>query len=453
MKKLLEGPAPVPACFAIAKVDERPFLSKHGLQLAVLSGLIGLALTGVARASDLTDLLQHTLDNPGIAASELQSQAAAEDVSAANLRYLGQANVFAGRYSYNTPRVIGVFTPGVTALPVPSSGDITQSGINYRLPVDVFGVIAAERKQAQAGSEIAQLLARQETLLRLHQSLAAYVRLQALAAQSEALRAEQKQLDVYANQVREEVKLGRTARLDLSLVQSELARLASQQMIFEGNQRAALAELKASANVTDPSISGTIVVPTLQNADGQASLPIALAREQQTLADEAAQKARRSLLPSFGVDGQYASYDGSGIQRNVWTVGIDMSIPLDPAAMKSASASMLRARAAQEQSLAVQRDTLAQISTLEASYWAAVGNANALAAEVAHRQDVTTVERGKWQLGAGTMDELLYQERNLLDAQYALADSRAQGATAWSGMQILLGIPSAQYINLLEAKP
>jgi hypothetical protein len=51
------------------------------------------------------------------------------------------------------------------------------------------------------------------------------------------------------------------------------------------------------------------------------------------------------------------------------------------------------------------------------------------------------------------MDALLYQERNLLDAQYTLADACAQAATAWSGMQTLLGTPATQYIDSLGAKP
>ena len=425
-------------------------------QPTILSALLGIGLAGIAQASDLTDLLRKTLDNPGISARELQLQAATEDASAANMRYFGQASVFAGQYRYDSPRIVGIFAPGVTPLPVPVSQDVTQYGVNYHLPVDVFGIIAAERAQTGAGKATAQLLERQETLLRLHQTLAAYVRLQALAAQSQALQAEQKQLEAYANRVREEVKLGRTAKFDLSLVQTDLARLAAQQAIFTGNQRAALATLKASANATAPVISATIEVPALQNADAQASLPVLLAKEQETAADASAQKVRRSLFPVFSVDSQYTGFNGSGVvtqPHNVWSVGLNMNIPIDPAGLKSASAASQRAQVAQQQSQAVQADTLSQIATLEANYGSAVGNAQALATEVEHRQEVVTVEREKWQLGASTLDALLYQERTLLDVQFALADARAQAATAWSGMQTLLGTPSAQYIESLETKP
>ncbi|WP_283744981.1 TolC family protein [Sideroxydans sp. CL21] len=431
-------------------------MEKYDWQQTALGALLGIGLSGIAQASDLTDLLRQTLDNPGISAREFQSQAAGDDATAANMRYFGQASVFAGQTRYESPRIVGVFAPGVTPLPVPVSNDITQYGVNYHLPVDVFGSIAAERQQAQAGRATAQLLERQETLLRLHQTLGAYVRLQALAAQSQALQAEQKQLEVYADRVREEVKLGRTAKIDLSLVQSDLARLAAQQAIFSGNQRAAVAALKASANATNPVISANIGVPVLQNTDAQSSLPVLLANEQQKTADAANQKAHRNLYPAFSVDSQYANFNGGGLvtqPHNVWSVGINMNIPIDPVGMKSASAATQRARVAEQQAQAAQADTIAQIATLEANYQSAIENASALAAEVEHRQEVVTIQREKWHLGASTMDELLYQERNLLDVQYAYADARAQAATAWSGMQVLLGTPSAEYIHSLEITP
>jgi outer membrane protein len=431
-------------------------MEKSYWQQTALSALLGIGLAGIAQASDLTDLLQQTLDNPGISARELQAQAASDDATAANMRYFGQASVFAGQTRYESPRIVGVFAPGATPLPVPISNDISQYGVNYHLPVDVFGSIAAERKQTQAGKETAQLLERQETLLRLHQTLGAYVRLQALAAQSQALQAEQKQLEMYADRVREEVKLGRTAKIDLSLVQSDLARLAAQQAIFSGNQRAALAALKASANASNPAISAIIDVPALPKADAQASLPVLLAKEQQKSADAANQKAHRNLYPAFSIDSQYANFHGAGLAtqpHNIWSVGINMNIPIDPTGMESASAAAQRARAAQQQALAAQADTAAQIAALQANYQSAVGNAAALAAEVAHRQEVVKIQREKWRLGASTMDELLYQERNLLDVQYAYADARAQAATAWSGLQVLLGTPAAAYIHSLEITP
>jgi outer membrane protein TolC len=431
-------------------------MMQSGLRHAAVYILMSFSLTGLAQANELTDLLQQTLDNPAIAARDSQLQAATLDASAANLRYFGQASVFAGQYHYDSPRVAGIFVPGVTTLPAPVSQDITQYGVNYHLPIDVFGVVAAERQQAQAGKASAQLLARQEILLRLHQTLAAYVHLQALAIQSRLLKAEQKQLEAYANRVREEVKLGRTATLNLSLVQSDLARLAAQQAIFEGNQRAALAALKASANASDPAISTMITIPALQNTEAQASLPVLLAKEQEKLSDATALKAHRSLFPAISLDSQYAGFHGAGVTTqppNIWSIGLNMNIPIDPTAIKSADAVARRALATKNQLQAVEADTLAQIATLEANYQASKGNASALATEAQHRQEVVTIEREKWQLGASTTEALLYQERNLLDVEYACADARAQAATAWSGMQILLGTSDAEYIHSLEITP
>ena len=431
-------------------------MKKHYWKQMLPSVLFGMSLTGIAQANNLTELLRQTLDNPAISAREMQLQAATEDASAANMRYFGQASLFAGQSTYDSPRIVGVFAPGVTPLPVPVSSDITQFGVNYHLPVDLFGSISAERQQAQANKTAAQLLERQETLLRLHQTLGAYVRLQALSIQSQALLTEQKQLEVFAERVREEVKLGRTAKIDLSQLQSDLSRLAAQQAIFAGNQRAAYAALKASANVIDPMISAIIEVPVLQKSDAQESLPVLLANEQLKAADAVNKKAHSSLWPALSVDSQFAGFNGAGEiaqPHNVWSVGLNMNIPIDPVGIKNASAASRRAQVAQQQSLAVQADTVAQIATLEANYQSAVGNANALAAQVEHLQEVVTVERERWQLGASTMEALLYQERNLLDVQYAYADARAQATTAWSGMQVLLGTPSSEYIKSLEITP
>jgi len=422
-------------------------------QHTVLGIVLGAGIAASAPASTLTDLLRQTLDNPGIAGRTLQLEAATDDASGATLRYAGQASVFAGRNHFDSARVVGIFTPGVSSLPAPVAQDITQYGIGYHLPVDVFGVIAAERELATANQSIAQLLLRQETLLRLHQTLTAYVRLQALAAQAEALQTRQQQLDLYARRIQEEVELGRTAQVNLSLVQSDLARLTAQQRILEGNRRAALAMMKASADATEVALDPVLMVPPMQSAAAQTSLPVAVAREQQGIAEAAAQRTRRSLLPSFSVDGQYTNYRGAGMAPHAWAVGLNMNLPLDPGRLRGSSAAMQRAAATKDLAQAVEADTLAQIATLEANYQAAVGNADALDAEIGHRRAIVLVEREKWQLGAGTTEALLYQERLLLETENAATDARAQAATAWSGMQLLLGTPAAQYIESLESKP
>ena len=68
------------------------------------------------------------------------------------------------------------------------------------------------------------------------------------------------------------------------------------------------------------------------------------------------------------------------------------------------------------------------------------------------RVQVVAVEREKTRLGAQTLENLLRTERDLLDAEYRLAASRAQAAYAWSAAQVLAGAPEAEYIETLERK-
>lgn len=116
------------------------FSQLHAVRAA---GLLDFGLSSMSGASELTDLLQRTLDNPSIAARTGQTEAARHDVDAADLRYFGHASLFASRTRFEDARVVGIFTPGLTPFPVPVAQDINQYAVTYTLPVDVFGVIAA----------------------------------------------------------------------------------------------------------------------------------------------------------------------------------------------------------------------------------------------------------------------------------------------------------------------
>jgi len=69
---------------------------------------------------------------------------------------------------------------------------------------------------------------------------------------------------------------------------------------------------------------------------------------------------------------------------------------------------------------------------------------------VSYRSEVVEVEQKKWQLGAQTLENLLRQRRDLLDAQYRLADARTRTVTAWSSAQVLAGIEPTAYIEQLD---
>ncbi|PIY98888.1 MAG: hypothetical protein COY64_03715, partial [Hydrogenophilales bacterium CG_4_10_14_0_8_um_filter_62_70] len=125
---------------------------------------------------------------------------------------------------------------------------------------------------------------------------------------------------------------------------------------------------------------------------------------------------------------------------------------LTPSAWHQSDAEAARARVADDERRATERETAKQLTSLKAAYDSARATAVALESESAYRTEVVTVEREKTRLGAQTLENLLRTERDLLDAEYRLASSRAQAAYAWSAAQVLAGTPETEYIEILDPK-
>jgi len=190
-------------------------------------------LSHIAHAGELGELLQSVLQHPQIRAASRQSEAAQAQVDAARRRYLGSANVSAGWHQYEHQRVVGIFTPTSPDVALVSD-HITQIGVNYALPVDLFGVIAASRERAGRDLAASELLGRQQTLLKLHQTANAYFTLQALHKQGEALAVAEKRVAATVARVKKEVELGKVPGIDARYAESELARLEADRAQLDG---------------------------------------------------------------------------------------------------------------------------------------------------------------------------------------------------------------------------
>ncbi|MFN3397711.1 MAG: TolC family protein, partial [Sulfurimicrobium sp.] len=215
-----------------------------------------LAAAGVcaqAQAGELGDVLRAALDHPAVAARKRQVEGAEGDLSAATAQYFGRGSLIADRTRYEDQRVVGIYVPGQTA-PLYKDDAIIRYGVSYALPVDVFGVIAAAREKLKNNLAAAELLARQETLLRLHQAGNAYVRKQALQAQADALRVQRERVEASAERVRKEAELGRAAEIDVRLAQSEVARLSADEARLKGILGETRADLIDASGI-DPEIS------------------------------------------------------------------------------------------------------------------------------------------------------------------------------------------------------
>ncbi len=432
----------------------RAFLKTSGLKILTHTALLltGIAWNIAVQAGELGDLLQATLQHPQVRAAASQSGAAQAQLDAAGGRYFGSAALSAGWHQYEDRRVVGVFTPTTPGVPL-ISDNISQTGLTYSLPVDVFGVIAANRERARHDLAAAELLARQQTLLKLHQAASAYATLQALLKQREALAFYRRRVAATHQRILREVGLGKTAGVEARYAESELARVAADEAQLDGALVQAQADLaEASGHEKVLPDHAEIHVPAWEGVAADATLPAQIALARREAARAQADEGRQALYPALSLDANYFRNAGGGDHRDTWALGGVISLPLGVSQYKQAQAQRLNAQAASEQNEAAARDSERQLASLHAAYDAAVADAKAMEKEVAYRDQVAAVQREMQRLGNQTLENLFRHERDLLDARYRLAQARARAAVAWSAVQVLAGLPTETYIARMDAK-
>jgi outer membrane protein TolC len=377
--------------------------------------------------------------------------AAGEDLKAAEARYYGQGSLVAGLSRYEHPRVVGMFTPG-DPTPVDTSRDIARAGVIYSLPIDVFGVVAKARERGESNLQAARLAETQERLARMHQTASTWFRLQALARQTEALGKLKASVTAFRDRLVKEVTLGKSARVNQRLAESEYQRVLADEAQLSAQVDTALAELEEASGQRRHPADSAIPQPAWREATLAETLPVKLAATRASAARARAEESRRGNRPQLSLNGSWFDQHGGGADNAVWEAGVQLSVPLTPSGWRSIDAESARARVAEDERRATERDTAKQLATLKAAYDSARAGVSALEAETAYRTEVVAVEREKTRLGAQTLENLLRTERDLLDAEYRLASSRAQSAYAWSAAQVLAGAPEAEYIETLERK-
>jgi outer membrane protein TolC len=407
--------------------------------------------SAAAQAGELADLLRASLDHPRAAARAGEVAAAGDDLKAAEARYYGQGSLVAGLSRYEHPRVVGMFTPG-DPTPADTSRDIARAGVVYSLPIDLFGVVAKARERAESNLQAARLGQTQDRLARLHQAAAAWFRLQALRRQAEALGKLKASVTAFRDRLVKEVALGRSARVNLRLAESEYQRVLADEAQLQAQVDTALAELEEASGQRRQPGDATIPLPAWREPALAEALPVKLAAARAAGARARAEESRRSNRPQLSLNGSWFDQHGNGADNAVWEAGVQVALPLTPSGWRATDAEAARARAAEDERQAVERETARQLASLKAAYDSARATLTALEAEVAYRTEVVTVEREKTRLGAQTLENLLRTERDLLDAEYRLASSRAQAAYAWSAAQVLAGAPETEYIATLDAQ-
>ncbi|MGQ9862036.1 MAG: TolC family protein [Thiobacillaceae bacterium] len=404
-----------------------------------------------AQAGELADMLRASLDHPRAAARAADVAAAGDDLQAADARYYGQGSLVAGLSRYEHPRVVGIFTPG-DPTPADTSRDIARAGVVYSLPIDLFGVVAKARERGESNLQAARLSQTQDRLARLHQTAAAWFRLQALARQAEALGKLKASVTAFRDRLVKEVALGKSARVNHRLAESEYQRVLADEAQLAAQVNTALAELEEASGQRRLPAEAIIPLPAWREPVLAEALPVKLAAARAAAARARAEEARRGNRPQLSLNGSWFNQHGDGADNAVWEAGVQVALPLTPSGWRSTDAAAARARAAEDERRAVERDTAKQFASLKAAYDSARASVTALEAEAAFRTEVVAVEREKTRLGAQTLENLLRTERDWLDAEYRLAASRAQAAYAWSAAQVLAGTPEPDYIETLDPK-
>jgi outer membrane protein len=413
-----------------------------------VGGVLAVACAS-AGASELGDLLRGTLDHPSVAARSEETSAAHQELDAASRQYLGSGGLSAGIVRYEDQRFIGALSPTTLAAP-PFDRTSTRYGITYSVPIDLFGAIAASREAARSTLESAQLAERQQILMKLHDATSAYVRLQALQQEEAALTAQRQRVTTTLDRIRQEVKVQLAAGVDLKLAESEVARIRSDEVRLQGSiaeARAALTEAAGQALEVSEHLTR---IPDWPSADREDALPLRLARAASAVSQAQADEARRSLLPSVAAVGDYSQFSGTAGVPDMWSVGAMITIPINTSANRRTSALDARARAAARRETAVAGELTMQWTALKAAYDSAAADIAAVREEVSARREVVSVQVELQRVGVTSMEDLLRQQRDLVDSESREAQAQARAITAWSAAHVLLGTEPSAYIALLE---
>jgi outer membrane protein TolC len=394
-------------------------------------------------------MLRASLAHPSVSASRLQVEAARDLLSAEHDRYWGTGGASVATSRYEDQRFVGVLSP-TTLTNLPFDRDITTYGVFYRLPIDLAGAIAAAKRAATHDLTAAQLDERQTSLLTLHSTTSAYVRLQALERRNQVLAIQRERVQQTVERVTQQVVTEQASIAELRLAEAELARLEADEERLAGAVEEALAALEEASGQRGLPASTDILVPSWPDYPDESLQPVALARARSESATARAEASRRSLLPKVSVGADYFQFESGADTPDAWSINASVTVPLDPAGWKRSSAARAQAEAAEQLQQAALRQSQRNWVTLKASYQAALADAQASAKEIEARQEVVRVQAELQRVGMETLENFNRQQRDLLEAESRRASATANAVISWSAAQVLIGSQPGDYISALD---
>ncbi len=421
------------------------------MRSAIGAGIVvaGFLATPAAFAGELADLLRDSLEHPSVNAARLAGDAKERDLSAETGRYFGSGALFADASTYDDERFMGVLTPAAFADP-PFAQDINRYGAVFSVPLDLAGAIRASRNAVEHDLAAARLAERQTTLLKLSDTTAAYVQLQALLRQQRVLAVQRDRVTQTVERVTLQVETQQSSVAELRLAQAELSRLRSDEIRLSGAIEFAQAALEESSGRQLVPESDAIVIPAWDSPDAADTLPAALAREREYTSAARANATERALWPALSLVTDYTQFDGGGNSTDAWGVMVRLNVPIDPSGWRRVSAAKAEAKAASQGALAAQRESQRAWTSLATAYRSAMADVAALRDEVGAREEVVRVQAELERVGLASLEEFLRQQRDLLDAESRLGAAEAQAVNSWAAAQVLGGTPAETFIARID---
>lgn len=371
--------------------------------------------------------------SPEVLAAEAARAQAEAQARQARGAWFGTVDAYALSQHYNDQRLTRTITQPPDVANYPFASDQFGYGLDFQLPIDLSGKIAAEVDAAKSRAAGAGFGAADTRLRTLLQGATLYRNLQALTGQRAALERQLEALDASRRVAKTGLKAGNIARVNLLRVQAALADLQAQIAGVEGQRQSLRAELAALMGVA--AFAGAVQVPAAgpvaPPADPDLMPPGIRAAQSALQASQATlRSARRAQYPQFAATG---GWNRNAIQwderaEDTWQVGLSMRVNLWSGGVQKST--IAAARAAEEE--AQQRLQSAQ-NTLraaregafarwqaQAQVWRAAESGLRAAAESAR------IEHSRFANGLGSATDLI-------DAEAALARARAGVTGALAG--------------------
>ena len=407
--------------------------------------------TSSASADDLRPILQTIAARaPDVLAAQAARAQADAQVQQTRAAWFGKVDTYATSQHFNDPRLTRPITqPPIIAL-YPFASDQFGYGLDFQLPIDVSGQIAAEVDAAKSRARGAQWSAEDVRLRVLLQGASLYRSLQALAGQRSALARQLDALQASRRVAETGLKVGSIARVNLLRVEAAVADVQASLANVEGQEQklraqlAALMGVEAFAAPIAPPDAGPAALP----ANPDAPPPSIQAAQSALQASQAkVQSAQRVQYPQLVANGGWnrnaIQWDSRaidtwqvnlGVRLNLWAGGGQKSA-LD-AAQAAEEEARQRLRGAHDNLRAAREGAVAQWHAQDQARRAAESGLLA-AAESAH------IEHNRFANGLGSATELIDAEAALARARASLAGAIASWWQADDALRYAYGEPPA----------